>query len=920
MNRSRLSASVARVLIVSIGAWAGTATLAADAPKTVAVAVAEKVRAIEGVTEYRLPNGLQVLLFPDDSSSTVTTNVTYKVGSRHESYGETGMAHLLEHMNFKGTPSHLHIYAELSGHGASANASTSYDRTNYFETLPASTANLEWALGLEADRMTHSFIAKKDLDSEMTVVRNEFEKGENDPGHVLQERVLETAYLWHNYGHPTIGARADIEGVPINRLQAFYRTYYQPDNAALIVTGKFDQKATLHLIERVFGAIPKPTRLLPAVYTAEPTQDGEREVTLRRSGSQQILVEAFHVPADAHRDSASLNVLAAMLNEQPAGLLYKRLIEPKLAVSASVGLATLFDPGFLMISVTLPKNGDLAAVRRELAGVIGAVRGPDLPKEDLERVVNKRFNDYERILNSSPQVADLLSESVAVGDWRLAFWDRDRLHEVTVEDVARAANTYLVDSNRSVGIFIPDDNPVRAAITPAPRIDTLLADYAGQAAAAEGEHFVATPRAIEARIKRGMAGRIKTAYLVKKTRGDRVTGVLMFHFGNLQLLQNKADVAVYTSALLMRGTQLHSRQALQDELTRLKATMAVGGGASGVSMSFETTKDNLTQVLKLAAEILQQPAFPAADLDEMKRSSLTRIEAARTDPNAIAGLAVQRYLSAYPPGDFRYVATLDEHSASIQIVTIADVQGFHTQFYGASVAEAALVGDFDVSTVTQQLTELFGAWKSGTAYERALDVYNPTIGKSQTFATPDKANAIYIAGSNLNLRDDDPDYPALMVGNEILGGGFLSSRLATRIRQKDGLSYTVASQLSADSLDPVGSFSIYAICAPQNAAKVESDVQEEITRAIADGFTASEIAGAKSGILQSLSVARSNDATLARDLVNHLFRARDFNWDVRLEKSIESASPESVRKAVQRFIVPAHWVTVKAGDFSKVEN
>jgi zinc protease len=304
----------------------------------------------------------------------------------------------------------------------------------------------------------------------------------------------------------------------------------------------------------------------------------------------------------------------------------------------------------------------------------------------------------------------------------------------------------------------------------------------------------------------------------------------------------------------------------------------------------------------------------------MKRSSLTRIEAARTDPNAIAGLAVQRYLSAYSPGDFRYVATLDEHSASIQIVTIADVQSFHKQFYGASDAEAALVGNFDVSTVTQELTELFGAWKSGTAYERALDVYKPTIGKSQTFAIPDKANAIYIAGSNLNLRDDDPDYPALMVGNEILGGGFLSSRLATRIRQKDGLSYTVASQLTAGSLDPVGSFSIYAICAPQNAAKVESDVQEEITRAIADGFTASEIAGAKSGILQSLSVARSNDAALARDLMNHLFRARDFNWDVRLEKSIESVSPESVRKAVQRFIVPAQWVTVKAGDFSKLEN
>src|ERR1700749_842802 len=245
---------------------------------------AAEIRKIEGVTEYRLPNGLQVLLYPDESSSTVSVNVTYKVGSRHESYGETGMAHLLEHMNFKGTPTHTKIMDELSARGGQANATTSWDRTWYYETLPATSSNLEWALGMEADRMTHSFIAKNDLDTEMTVVRNEFENGENNPARVLHERVLETAYLWHNYGHPTIGARADIEGVPIERLQKFYHTYYQPDNAALIVTGKFDPKATLAFIEKVFGTIPKPTLILANLYTAEPAQDGMREVTLRRSG------------------------------------------------------------------------------------------------------------------------------------------------------------------------------------------------------------------------------------------------------------------------------------------------------------------------------------------------------------------------------------------------------------------------------------------------------------------------------------------------------------------------------------------------------------------------------------------------------------------------------------------------------------
>ena len=204
-----------------------------------------------------------MLLFPDPTKPTITVNITYMVGSRHENYGETGMAHLLEHLLFKGTPNHTNIPQELTAHGARPNGSTWFDRTNYFETFQATDENLKWALELEADRMVNSFIAKKDLDSEMTVVRNEFEMGENDPASILQERVLSTAFLWHNYGKSTIGARADIENVPIDRLQAFYRNYYQPDNAVLLVAGQFDEAKTLALVNRIFGRIPKPTRTLP---------------------------------------------------------------------------------------------------------------------------------------------------------------------------------------------------------------------------------------------------------------------------------------------------------------------------------------------------------------------------------------------------------------------------------------------------------------------------------------------------------------------------------------------------------------------------------------------------------------------------------------------------------------------------------
>src|SRR5688572_23940412 len=287
----------------------------------------ERVTSVEGITEYRLANGLKVLLFPDQTKQTITVNITYLVGSRHENYGETGMAHLLEHLLFKGTPRHPNIPQELTEHGARPNGSTWYDRTNYFETFAATDANLRWALDLEADRMVNSFVAKKDLDSEMTVVRNELERGENSPSSVLFARTLATAFLWHNYGNLTIGARADLERVPIERLQAFYRHFYQPDNAVLVVAGKIDEAKTLALVDRTFSPIPKPTRQLRKTYTAEPVQDGERHVTLRRVGEVQALLAIYHVPPATHEEFVPLQMATSILGAPASGRLHKALVE-----------------------------------------------------------------------------------------------------------------------------------------------------------------------------------------------------------------------------------------------------------------------------------------------------------------------------------------------------------------------------------------------------------------------------------------------------------------------------------------------------------------------------------------------------------------------------------------------------------------
>src|SRR5215203_3939011 len=597
-------------------AWGAKKPKPAPAPPPVAVAAPERVTSVEGITEYKLDNGLRVLMFPDPSKETITVNMTYLVGSRHESYGETGMAHLLEHLMFKGTPKHLNIPQELTSHGARPNGTTWFDRTNYFETVQATDENLRWALELEADRMVHSFIARKDLDSEMTVVRNEFEMGENSPGSILGERVLSTAFLWHNYGHSTIGARADLENVPIDRLQAFYRTYYQPDNAYLLVAGKVDEARTLELVNSIFAPIPKPARALPNTYTAEPVQDGERRVELRRVGDVQFVAVAYHVPAAAHPDAAGVALVEEVLGATPSGRLHKALVETKKASSIGTEFLSLHDPGYLLLQAEVRQDSPLAdAEATMLATIDGTLKQP-IAKEEVERARATILKNIELSLNSSERVGLELSEWIGAGDWRLFFLNRDRVRAATADDVQRIAATYLKPSNRTVGVFIPTSQPDRAEVPPTPDLTTLLKDYKGDTMLAAGEAFDPSPASIESRTTRTtLPSGLKVALLPKKTRGQTVVGAMTLRFGDEQSLIHMSAVADLTADMLMRGTARHTREELKDELDRLKARVSIAGGPTQATISVETIRDNLAAALALVAETLQSPSFPASELE-----------------------------------------------------------------------------------------------------------------------------------------------------------------------------------------------------------------------------------------------------------------------------------------------------------------
>jgi len=877
----------------------------------------QRVTSVEGITEYRLPNGLRVLMFPDQTKQTITVNITYLVGSALEGFGETGMAHLLEHMLFKGTPSHRNVPQELTTHGARPNGTTSTDRTNYFEIFAATDENLNWALDLEADRMINSFVAKKDLDSEMTVVRNEFESGENDPGNILFERMVETAYIWHSYGKPTIGARSDIENVPIERLQAFYHKYYQPDNAVLTIAGKFDEAKTLALVDKYFSSIPRPTRMLEKLYTVEPTQDGERQVTLRRTGDTQLVGAVYHVPAGSHPDFAAIDIIAQVLGDTPSGRLHKALVETKKASSVYGFDQQWHYPTFAVFGAEVRQGDSLDAARDTLLQTVEGIGTNPPTKEEVERARAQLLKEYDLILNNSDRVGLYLSEFIAAGDWRLFFLHRDRIRKMTPEDVARVAANYFKPSNRTLGLFIPTPKPDRAEIPPTPDVVAMLRDYKGDATVAAGEAFDPSPANIESRTARTDVGGLKLALLPKKTRGGSVVAQMTLRYGDEQSLMNRSTAASLAGAMLMRGTTKHTRQQIQDELDRLKARVRVFGGATQTNVLIETTRENLPAVMHLVAEVLRAPAFAANEFDLLKQEQLAGIEQSRSEPQQIAFTQFNRTLSPYPKGDVRYVSTPDEDVAELNATTLDQIKQFYQDFYGASSGTFTVVGDFDKDEITKLATDLFGSWKSPKPFTRVPNLYKEVAAVNQSFPAPDKANAVFVAGFNLKLRDDNPDYPALVLGNYMLGGGFLNSRLAARIRQKEGLSYGVGSGINVSSLDESGRFQAFAIYAPQNVEKLEAAFKEEIARMLKDGFTAEEVEAAKSGYLQSRQVSRAQDFELAARMNNYLFLGRTLQWDADLEAKIKALTPEQINAAMRRHIDPAKITIIKSGDFAK---
>lgn len=875
----------------------------------------------EGLKEYTLSNGMKVLLLPDPSQSNMVVNIVYNVGSKHEGYGEKGMAHLLEHMLFKSTKKLGDIKKQLSDKGGNANGTTWYDRTNYYEIFPSSDENLKWSLEMEADRMINATILQTDLDKEFSVVRNEFEIGENNPGSVLMERIVSTAYLWHNYGNSTIGSKEDIERVKAPTLRKFYEKFYQPDNATLIVAGKFDEKQALNYIGQYFSVIPRPTRVLDQTYTVEPAQDGERFVELKRSGESKIVGALYHTAPYADKDYAALDALSEILTSDPSGYLYKAMIDSKKAASVYSYQPTVRDAAFMYFGLEVPADKDIKTVENDFRTELNKITAIKYTAQDVERAKAKILKQIENTKNNTINYAINLTEIVGAGNYKLGMLYRDNIEKLTLADVQRVSDKYFKANNRTLGVFIPTKDEVRVKNLEYSdeQIASLTKDYKGKALEKEVAPFEASIKNLKANLTEGkLSNGMKYGVIKKEIKGGKVLGSFSFPVSNANDLKGKSHVGSLMAQVMKTGTKSHSKEQIQDMLDQWKSNINFGFGGQTLYVNFSTYKENLPKVMGLIKEILTESNFPEAELAKTVNEYNTYLEGSLNDPQTIAFTEIEKITENYPKESIFYTASTQEQIDQNKKTKREELVDFYNKILGSNNGVGSVIGDLDPKTASTLLEQTFGKWNSKSKYEQIKPELFATKKLDKEFITPDKENGAAVGKISFTMDTKSPDYPALLIANEMLGsGGFLTSRIPTRLREKEGISYGAGSYMGIPVSNNVASWGWYAFFNPTKKNDVNKALKEEVNKAVKEGFTEEEFNSNLNSWLTSRKTNLGTDGLLLGLVNTQLQYGVPLEEYDALEAKVKALKVNQVNDVLRKYISEDKMTSVFAGDFNK---
>ena len=788
----------------------------------------EHIQTLNGIQEYRLTaNGLRVLLMPDEDLPVATVMVTYEVGSRDEVTGTTGATHILEHMMFKGTEKFnssddSDYFSQMDKIGARSNATTYFDRTNYYATLPSDYVPL--AIELEADRMRNLRILEEDLESEMTVVRNEYERGENNPVRTLVKELYACAFVAHPYSHPTIGWLSDIENTSPEKLRQFYDTYYWPENAVLSVIGGIDLEKTLDVIKQHYGSIPSAPKAIPTVDTVEPKQLGPRRLLIERAGQVGIVMTGFKVPEGAHDDWAALKLIEQILGVDKTGRLYRALEDRGKASATFTYAPQLRDPGLFILAAYLTPDATHEEAESIINDEVRRLVSSGVDEDELEqaKAVIKASVVYSR--DGPYNIADQLNEAIAMGDWTQYVTQPEAIQAVSSEDIQRVAAKYLTRNNRTVGWFVPNkaDNSAKE-IAEFSSGKNYYRDPTHQHAIGAPQNIVpdstATTGSLEhegtqlvdfsKNLQRTTIGDIELIAIDMPIK-EVVSFVGSFASGETLGSEQSSTLASLTAAMLDKGTQNNDRFQIAELLNRIGAEIQFTTTAHSLKFSGKFLREDAGTVIGLLAEQLRTPLFDADVLETLKSRQSANLLRAIDNPDYRADSLLTRLL--YPSNHPNYSEEINQLLEDLEAITVEDIQKFHTERYGPKSMQLVFAGDIDFEQLTAAIEFAFEGWNGGVGYPEEHPEQLENTAKQKRIFIKDKTSVAVRYGQNTRLQRTNEDYLPFMLGNYILGGSF-NARLMQEVRVKQGLTYSIRSSHTGDILTP-GNWTLNASFSP----------------------------------------------------------------------------------------------------------
>lgn len=893
-----------------------------------------KVQELGGIEEYLYaPNGMNLLLVQDNSAPVVTVQIVYRVGSKHEVTGNTGSTHLLEHLMFKGTPTFNKrngnsIFNVLQGMGAQMNATTWNDRTNYYETIPSD--KIETALHIEADRMRNSLLLKEDKDAEMTVVRNEFERGENNPNQVLSKEIWATAYMAHPYHHSTIGWRSDIENMPIEVLQDFYNTYYWPDNATLTIIGDFQKENLFKLVDKYFGNITKAPHNMPQPYTEEPEQLGPRRVTVKKPGQQAIVTMGYKIPGMLHEDLPALNVLSQIIGSGTSSIINKTFVDNGTALYGYASASQFKEVGLFTISLGFAPEKKHEDINADMLDMVEKVKKEGVLQEDVDRIVAKLSAQTILSRDGSGSIAGQLTEAIAGGDWKDYITGTERLSKVSAEDVKRVANTYLKEDQSTTGYFVPqipgsnnqnDAQPVQ--FTPQEGKYFFRAPSLQNHEEKTGTPYMALAETspayetLEVSDKGNKFEREQVAGIdvisAKTGAKDFVTVSASFPIGNYLNTGKNEEIPSLTAQMLSKGTLKNDKFKFSEKLEKLGVSLNVNASTYTINISFKSLKKDVHTVMALLAEELRYPLFDAKEFDLLKTQRINSLKQSLTDPETQGNIALLQAM--YPKGHPNYQADTETTIKNIEAVTLEDLKTFHKTYFGPAGMHLVAVGDVDTKQLYASINNAFKGWKGGVTTKAVVTEPSKANAVTKVITIPQKPSANMYIGQYTGIERNHKNFIPFYIGTNILGGGF-SGRLMQTVRDRDGLTYGIYASHSGHT-NAGGYWNVEATFNPSLFQKGLDATMIEIKKWVKDGVTEKELAITKTNLTGSFKVGMATTAGLSRTILSFVERGLEPSYMDQYPKDIEAATLEQVNDAIKKYIDLDKLILIKSGSLDE---